>query len=224
MSCLRPVVWSLCDHSGVMVRPWAEAGYKCICFDLKHDRGGRVELFGRAGGRIDYVRADLSGNPLAGGTGTWESVYGAPRFVFAFPPCTHLAASGARWFAGKGLDPLIDSLALVRNCQRLCELARVGWMIENPVGRLSTCWRKPDHTFNPCDFGGYLDPAGDAYTKRTCLWVGGRFRMPEPRPVEPTEGSKLHRLPPSGDRAELRSVTPAGFARAVFLANHNPEG
>lgn len=93
-------------------------------------------------------------------------------------------------------------------------------MIENPVGRLSTAWRKPDHTFNPCDFGGYLEPAGDAYTKRTCLWTGGGFVMPEPRPVAPTAGSMMHtRYAPGPERANLRAATPMGFARAVFLAN-----
>jgi hypothetical protein len=39
------------------------------------------------------------------------------------------------------------------------------------------------------------------------------------RPVEAVEGSKMHRLPPSPDRAALRSVTPGGFARAFFEAN-----
>jgi hypothetical protein len=92
-------------------------------------------------------------------------------------------------------------------------------MIENPVGRLSTCWRKPDYQFDPCDYGAYLDPPGDTYTKRTCLWTGAGFVMPKPDPVLPLEGSRMHLLPPSDDRANLRSETPAGFALAVFKAN-----
>jgi len=65
----------------------------------------------------------------------------------------------------------------------------------------------------------YLEPPGDTYTKKTCLWTGGGFKMPEKRSVEPTEGSKMHLMPPSENRANLRSATPMGFAQAVFEAN-----
>lgn len=84
------------------------------------------------------------------------------------------------------------------------------WCLENPIGRLSWFLGDPKAYFDPCDYG-------DPYTKRTCLW--GDFVMPPKSPVEPTEGSKMHRLPPSEDRAALRSVTPAGFAKAFFEAN-----
>jgi len=110
-------------------------------------------------------------------------------------------------------------MRIVEACFRLCEWSGAPWMIENPVGALSTHWRKPDYRFDPCDFGGYLEPPGDAYTKRTCLWVGGGFTIPEPKPVVPVEGSKMHLVPPSDDRANIRSKTPEGFARAVFEAN-----
>lgn len=43
--------------------------------------------------------------------------------------------------------------------------------------------------------------------------------MPEPRRIEPALGSKMHLMPPSDDRANLRSATPIGFARAIFTAN-----
>lgn len=93
-------------------------------------------------------------------------------------------------------------------------------MLENPVSTISSYWRKPDFSFNPCDYAGYLDhPEDEAYTKKTCLWTGGGFRMPLEKPVEPVLGSKMHMLPPSDDRGDLRSVTPEGFARAVFQAN-----
>jgi hypothetical protein len=65
----------------------------------------------------------------------------------------------------------------------------------------------------------FFDPAdyGDPYTKRTCLW--GRFNAPYKTPVAATEGSKMHRMAPSPERAAKRSETPAGFARAFFEAN-----
>jgi hypothetical protein len=203
------VVWSLCDYTTVMLTPWARAGHKCLAVDTRHPPGvSYADGIARIGGDLLDICATRT-----------AMVWGDPDFVFAFSPCTHLAVSGARWFASKGLPPLIDSLRLVQRCVELCSLARRGWMIENPVARLSTCWRKPDHMFDPCDYGGYLTPSGDAYTKRTCLWVGGGFVMPAPKRVEPLEGSRMHLLPPSADCGHLRSVTPSGFAEAVYQAN-----
>ena len=84
------------------------------------------------------------------------------------------------------------------------------WVIENPVGRLNRWLGEPVMYFDPADYG-------DPYTKRTALW--GRFNAPFKTPVPATEGSRMHRLPPSADRANLRSETPPGFARAFFEAN-----
>lgn len=193
-------VVSYCDLTGNMVRPWAEAGYHCLCLDVQHSiRADRVERIGA--GTITYRWADVR---------SWEPT--RSRIAFAFPPCTDLAGSGARDFATKGLRRFIDALEVVEACRQLCVFSGGAWMLENPVGRLSTAWRKPDHTFDPCDYG-------DPYTKKTCLWVGGGFVMPPKQRVEPTQGSAMHLLPPSADRANQRSATPMGFARAVFLAN-----
>ena len=93
-------------------------------------------------------------------------------------------------------------------------------MIENPVSTISTYWRKPDYIFQPTDYAGYLDnPEEEAYYKRTCLWTGNGFIMPETKYVEPINKNKLNNLPPSADRAEKRSVTPNGFAKAIHQAN-----
>lgn len=187
-----------------MLRPWAEAGYRCIAVDLQHPPGSRRE------GGIEYVHGDVC---------TYLPPNAEYAACFAFPPCTHLASSGARWFAGKGLRALIEALEVVEACRRICEWTCAPWCLENPVGTLSTYWRKPDYRFDPCDYGGYLIPPGDHYTKRTCLWVGNGFRMPAQRPVQPYLGSLMHMLPESKQRADLRSVTPMGFAQAVFNAN-----
>ena len=200
-----PLVVSLCDLTGNMVRPWAEAGYDCLCIDTAHPlRRGAQD------GTITFRWGDVRAI-------TPEDIraIGEPCIVFAFPPCTHLAVSGARDFERKGLRLLIDALEVVESCRRLCDWFGCPWMLENPVSRLSTLWRKPDHLFDPCDYG-------DPYRKRTCLWTGGGFIMPPKRPVAATEGSKMHRMPPSADRAALRSATPMGFARAVFNANARP--
>jgi hypothetical protein len=175
----------------------------CVCVDTQHRGERRV-------GNVRYIGADVLD----------LSVLKEPRIVFAFPPCTHLAVSGARWFKAKGLSALIEALTIVNACRELCESSGVPYLIENPVSTLSTYWREPDFRFDPYQYGDYLKPPGDAYTKKTCLWTGGGFVMPTPKPVDPVEGSKMHKLPPSADRADLRSATPLGFAYAVFQANH----
>jgi hypothetical protein len=141
--------------------------------------------------------------------------------IICQPPCTHFAGSGARWWAGKGEAALLDGLSIVDACLRAVAIYRPRWwVLENPVGRLSAYLGKPAATYNPCDYGGWIDGGGDAYTKRTCLWGYG-WTMPGKRPVEPTEGSKMHLLygGKSERTKEARSVTPAGFAAAWHAAN-----
>lgn len=196
-------VLSLADRSCEAALPWARSGYRCVCVDIEAGESPHEN--------IETVRADLR---------WWLPPRREWCFAMAWPPCTNLAVSGARWFAEKGLPGLIAGLELVERCRAILEWLGCPWLLENPVGTLSTYWRKPDHTFNPCDFAGYLDdPVSDAYTKKTCLWTGGGFVMPESKPVFPANGSKMHLLPPSDDRAYLRSLTPRGFAEAVFQAN-----
>ena len=199
------MVLSLCDRTGVMVEPWLEAGWDAVIVDLQHPPGVHVD------GRLTRLGGDVADLRLKSGD--------LPDIVFAFPPCTHLAASGARWMRDKGLPKLIEALTTVEACRAICEASGAPYMIENPVGTLSTYWREPDFRFDPYEFGGYIEGGADAYTKRTCLWIGNGFQIPPKRRVEPTEGSKFHLTPPGPDRADLRSVTPRGFARAVFEAN-----
>lgn len=193
----------LCDLSGVMARPWADAGYDCVCYDLQHSiRADRVE------GRITYRWADVRSLTL-------EDLPGDVRFSAAFPPCTHGAVSGARDWKRKGLQGCIDWLTTFEACRRLVACLGCPWMIEQPVvsTTIASYWREPDQQFHPSDYG-------DPYTKRTNLWTGGGFVMPEKNPVQALLGSRMHTLPPGPDRANQRSVTPAGFSKAVFEANH----
>ncbi|MEM7626539.1 MAG: hypothetical protein AAF333_13165 [Planctomycetota bacterium] len=202
----RPAAIFLCDESGVMARPWADAGLECWCVDVAHwIRKPRQE------GNIHFVWGDCR---------SWapppEVV---PVLLCGFSPCTHLAVSGARDFAAKGWPMLRDGMDLFMACLFAARWARCPYLLENPVGRISGIHHPPDLIFDPCDFGGYLDPPGDAYTKKTCLWTGGGFVMPQPKRVEPVQGSKMHRMTPGPDRQRLRSQTPPGFAQAVFEAN-----
>ncbi len=196
------MIVSLCDRTGNMVKPWADAGFKCLTVDLQQTPNHMPNR--------THVVCDVADFEMPAGV----------RMVFAFPPCTDLAGSGARWWKDKGLERLIGALTVVNVCRSLCEQSGAPWMIENPVGRLASCWREPDHTFHPVHYSGYApDPEADAYTKKTCLWTGGGFVMPDRKPGEPTLGSLMHRLPPSDERQNIRSQTPIGFAYAVFEAN-----
>lgn len=199
------IVLSLCDRTGNMVKPWLDAGYECWVVDIQHPHGEHRN------GKLVRVGADVM---------TWLPPRRDYLAAFAFPPCTNLASSGARWFKAKGLAGLADGIRLVERCWRILEWTGAPCALENPVGTLATYWREPDYTFDPHEYAGFLeDPSVEAYTKRTCLWTGGGFVMPGRRPVEASLGSKMHLLPPSDDRADLRSVTPMGFAKAVFAAN-----
>ena len=177
-------VLSLCDASGVWSEPYVKAGYDVRRIDLEN--GADVRLF--------------------------QALPYPVRGVLAAPPCTHLASSGARWWAGKGQEALLDALAVVDACIRIIMVHRpVWWVLENPVGRLRDYLGEPRMSFDPADYG-------DPYTKRTLLW--GQFAEPlKVNRVEPVEGSKMHLMPPSPERAALRSVTPGAFAQAFFEAN-----
>lgn len=200
-------VLSLCDLTGNMVRPWLEAGHECTIVDLQHKPGVEREWL------LTRVGADIL---------QWEPE-GVYDVVFTFPPCTDLAVSGALHFERKGPERLASAMRLVHRCREIAEALTDCWMLENPVSRISTEWREPDFIFNPYAYGGYLE-GGDRYTKKTCLWVGRDFRMPYVQPVSPTEGSKMHRMGPGPLRANLRSATPMGFARAVYEANAHGRG
>lgn len=192
-------VLSLCDLSGVMVKDWYNNGHDVLTVDLED-----------AEHSMPSVKCDiLDFEP--------DIDYDV---VFAFPPCTHLAGSGALYWEEKGEDTFVSAVKLVMRCICIAkEMNAEIWMIENPVGRLSTRWRKPDYIFDPCDYTKYIGTYDEAYLKRTCLWTNDEFTMPPKRRVFPFMGNKILSFSPSPDRAKLRSVTPRGFARAVYLYN-----
>lgn len=205
---MKDVVISQCDRTGIMVRPWAEAGFECWSVDLQHsirrDRSEKVGL-----GVIHYVWGDVRSWRLP------ESARGRVAIGFGFPPCTHLSSSGARDHQKKSGWMLSDALQTFDSIEVAFSFGGFPYMLENPRGRLSTHRRKPDYSFQPWMYG-------DLWTKETCLWTGNGFRMPLPIHTTPPEGvtQKIWLMAPSDDRENLRSETPPGFARAVFEANH----
>lgn len=231
---MKGLIFSLFDGSGIAVLPWANAGYHCICFNADEgDHGGYQSV------RIDhpnirYVNAWIDADFEASAK---NLLWGEPDFIMAFPPCTDLANSGSRhWKKKAEADPdfQIKAAATARIAANIADYFGVPYMIENPVGKLSTLWRKPDHSFNPCDFGGYLDehdehpifpdflPPRDAYVKKTMLWTGNGFYMPPMRYVLPVSKDfpGWSKLGGKSKRTKLiRSLTPRGLAIAVYEAN-----
>lgn len=123
--------------------------------------------------------------------------------MIAFPPCTHLAVSGARWFKNK-IQEQSAAIAFVGSLMA-ADVARIA--IENPIGVLSTHIRKPDQIVQPFMFG-------DPYMKTTCFWLKN---LPKLEPTNIVEGreQKCWKEPPSPERWKNRSRTYPGLARAI---------
>lgn len=184
-----------CEYSGKVRDAFRLAGHDAISCDLLP---------------TDAPGPHIQGDVLPLLAEPWD-------MIIAFPPCTHLAVSGAKHFAAKradgrqqqGIDLFMAFVA------RTVHVPRVA--IENPVGIMSSEYRSPDQIVQPWMFG-------DPYTKTTCLWLKG---LPILRPTQIvdrgprhiTKGGKSlpcwYNLPPSEDRAKIRSATFPGLAAAM---------
>ena len=232
------IVLSLYDYTGEALVPWSEAGYTCYAFDIQHT-GEIVNRFA-GGGSIHFCHADLHSRETI--SEIYDSFMGeSVTFAMAFPVCTDLAVSGAAHFKRKKeRDPefQIKASNYARWCASLFDALGVPYFIENPVSVLSTIWRKPDYSFHPYEYGGYIPKENaehpkwpdyiaprDAYPKKTCLWTGGGFRMPYKEGVSPEEGYSRQHLKLGGKSMKtknIRSATPRGFARAVWATHTSP--
>lgn len=157
--------------------------------------------------------------------GTYHSIDAKWDLIIAFPPCTYLTVTGNRWFnidrygekaiqRHKDRKNAIDFFMAFANAD--CEKI----VIENPVGIMSSEWRKPTQIINPWQFG-------DAFEKKTCLWLKG---LPELKPTNIVEIPPRKKFDsgksmpswyaeawhlPKEERAKLRSKTFPGIARAM---------
>jgi len=228
----------LFDKTGIMAKPWADAGYLCYCFDGQHEPGvslsERENILNVGMWFSNDVTGDLSGldiDKILSITGRDIS------FVFGFPECTDLAVSGAAHFEAKRKNnPFFqdEAMVLVKLVESLGVELGCPWGLENPVSVISSLWRKPDFCFHPYEFGGYLPgddahplypgyiKSRDAYPKKTCIWCGNGFKEPNKKPVHCAPGySEQHKKlgGKSLKTKNIRSATPRGFAIAVFEAN-----
>ena len=123
--------------------------------------------------------------------------------MIAFPPCTHLAVSGARWFKDKQKEQT-EALEFIR---LLMDAPIPQIAIENPIGIISTKIRKPDQIIQPWQFG-------HPKTKATCLWLKNLPKLQPTCLVQPLFHS-VHMEPPGPDRWKNRSRTFTGIAKAM---------
>ena len=228
----------LYDYTGIMAKPWADAGYLCFCFDGQHPQGVTKAEHKNILSVGMWFNNNHDGSLIESDVNRILSVTGCDvSFVFGFPECTDLAVSGAAHFKSKyQKNPHYqeEAMILFYIVERLAEKIGCPWALENPVSRASTLWKKPCFSFNPYEFGGYLPENDrhpiwpeyikprDAYPKKTCIWTGGGFVEPEKKPVECDPGYSVQHKKLGGKSLKtknIRSATPRGFAAAVCLAN-----
>lgn len=176
-----------CEFSGVVRRAFRARGHDAWSCDLlpAEDRSPY------------HFQMDIGSAPI------WHSEW---DLVISHPPCTRLACSGARWFKGREAeqeDAIRFALWLSGSVSGICKRT----CVENPIGVLSTRWRKPDQIIHPWMFG-------HGETKATCLWLKGLPKLEPTRIVEGRHG-RVWREPPSPDRWKNRSRTYEGIADAM---------
>lgn len=187
-----------CEESQAVMTEFRKLGHEAFSCDILPASGGFPEY---------HLQQDVV--PLL--QEKWD-------LIIAFPPCTHLASSGAAWFEAKRLDGRqqegIDFFMLFANAD--CDKV----VIENPVGVMSSQYRKPDQIIQPYEFG-------DPFSKRTCLWIKGLPLLKPTNVVEPeprTEYASGRTMPKwyadswnlsPKERAKARSKTFPGIAKAM---------
>lgn len=180
MARLRVLV--ACEFSGLVRDAFLQRGHEAVSCDLEPCERPGPHYQGD-------VRKLLR-------PGLWD-------LLIAFPPCTHLAVSGARWFSRKQVE---QSAAVEFVLELLtAPVARIA--LENPVSVIASRIRRPDQVVQPWQFG-------HGETKATCLWLDG---LPKLRATDVVPGrvARVHRMPPGPHRARERSRTFPGIAAAM---------
>lgn len=159
-----------CEESQAVTIELRKLGHEAYSCDLLPCSGGHPEW---------HLQQDVS--PLL--KQKWD-------MIIAFPLCTDLAVSGSRWFPEKiasgSQQKSIDFFMLFANsdCEKI--------VIENPIGIMSTKYRKPDQIIQPWNFG-------DKARKSTCLWLKG---LPQLKLEFTNEPELEYWVSPSGKRME----------------------
>jgi hypothetical protein len=221
-----------CEESQSVCKAFRKLGHNAYSCDLLPSSGGHpewhfnndvFEIINNKGGILENgAKIKIKGN--------WD-------LMIAHPPCTYLAVSGARWFYhpdDKNLPvekrrphPRFPDRAKHRDEAleffiKLYESPIDKIAIENPVGVISSKYRKPDQTVHPWMFG-------DEASKATCLWLknlpmlqptnivgkGERVVLSSGRTLPKWYSDSFHTSIPTELRRTLRSKTFQGFADAI---------
>ncbi len=174
----------ICEFSGIVRDAFAARGHYAASVDLlPSERGGK------------HWEMDIKRMPEPW-LRSWD-------LAICHPPCTRLTVAGARWFKGREAEQqeAIDFVYWLRDMP----INRI--VIENPIGVLSTRWRKPDQIIQPWMFG-------HGETKATCLWLKN---LPKLVPTDVVSGrvGRVHHESPGPDRWKNRSRTYQGIADAM---------
>jgi len=171
-----------CEESQAVTIEFRKLGIEAYSCDIQDCSGG-------------YPEWHIKGDCLESIKGDWDLTIG-------FPPCTDLAVSGARWFDQKRKDGRQQkSIEFFLQMVELCDV------VENPIGIMSSLYRKPDQIIQPWQFG-------HGETKATCLWIKN---LPLLVPTEIVEGreQRIWRMSPGPERGKERSKTFQGIAKAM---------
>ncbi len=220
-----------CEMSGRVRDAFLDRGHFAMSCDLLPELPGskyaRDEMHYQ-GDVFDLLREPWLALPGGQGhSGEWD-------MVIAFPPCTHLAGSGARWLTDHWVkkktapggrywhDGTAKRLAqwhALEFVKRLWRSRRTDGAlipriaVENPVGMLSSLWRKPNQIIQPWEY--WTGAPGQGEVKKTCLWLCGLPRLTPTTPQETGRHQACWLMPPGPDRAMLRSLTYPGIALAM---------
>lgn len=172
-----------CEFSGIVRDAFAKLGHHAVSCDL--------------------LPTERLGLHITGDVLECLDVYPSWDLMIAFPPCTYLAVSGARWFKYRQKEQA-EALDFIRSLLG-APIQRIA--LENPVGVISTKIRKPDQYIQPWQFG-------HGETKKTCLWLKN---LPPLEPTDIVEGreGRVWKEPPGPDRWKRRSRTYQGIASAM---------
>jgi hypothetical protein len=170
-----------CEFSGVVRDAFTRKGHNAVSIDLEPTLT-----------EGQHIQGDVLGYLKHG----WD-------LMIAHPPCTYLSLSGNRWYSKETdlTQKAIDFILQLYNA----DIPQVA--VENPVGRISTLWRKPDQYVQPWMFG-------HGETKKTGLWLKN---LPLLMATDVVEGRKnvVWKMADSKGRAKRRSITYQGIADAM---------
>lgn len=213
-----------CEESQAVTIELRKLGHEAYSCDLVECSGGHPEWH-----IMQDVLPLLNGNCLFMTTnGAAHTVAGKWDMIIAFPPCTYLTVTGNRWFdvekyGEKAVQRHKDRAAAACFFMKLANADCEKIAIENPVGCMSTLYRKPDQIVQPWMFG-------DAFEKKTCLWLKGLHQLEKTSVVIPPERQKLpsgktmpawyskkysRENPAKETRQTMRSKTFPGIAKAM---------